>query len=165
MADDDAPSITVKIDGHPYTLRPRELNAWQTATFEAETGISVEGMIYSLDSRAEGGRSLTMFARFAYLCALQSGQNPRSFQEVAERITYGSNIEEPQTRGIETEPDDDPVLPDEDDLEEARARAAERAELLESAGPEPEDPTTAADGSRADEASSSSSPVENVDPV
>jgi len=163
MLDDDSPSITVKIDGHPYTLRPRELNAWQTATFEAETGISVEGMIYSLDSRAEGGRSLTMFARFAYLCALQSGQNPRSFQEVAERITYGSNIEEPQTRGLER--DDDPVLPDEDDLEEARARAEERASLLESAGPEPEDPTSAADGSRADEASSSSSPDENAGPA
>lgn len=153
---DDSPTITVRIDNHPYTLRPRELNAWQTATFEAETGLSVEGMIYSISGSDPAGRSLTMFARFAYLCALQSGQNPRSFQEVAERITYGSDIGEPTTTGLE-DPDVDPVLPDEDDLEEARARAEERSELLESAGPEPEDPTSAADGSTVAAPSSSSS--------
>lgn len=120
MAPSDA-QITLKIDGHPYTLRPTDVTAWHSATFEAETGYSIEGMIAAVSDPA--GRTLTMIARFAYLSALVSGQEPRSFREVAERISFGSDIGEPELSGIDDEPGE---------VDEGQALAA--------VGPEPELP-------------------------
>lgn len=125
----ESPTMKIKIDGHPYVLRPRELDAWQTATFEAETGLSVEGMLEALTTRA--GRTLTMFARFAFLCTLQSGQEA-TFREVASRITYGSSIGEPETTGL--------VVTEEDGSTSTRADAAPPT-VDEVAGPEPARPS------------------------
>lgn len=148
---DEQPTIKVTIDGHPYVLRPKELNAWQTATFEAECGLTVEEMV---DRFASGhGRSLTTVAQFVYLCAMQGGQEP-TFRAIAERLTYGSDVSEIELAGVDDE--DGPQGLDRDTAEELAEDRAEREAELAEAGPEPSDPTSAADGSTV--AAGSSSP-------
>lgn len=129
----DQPTISVTIDHHRYTLRPRELNAWQTATFEAETGTNVEKLVGALDDpEGDPASSLTNLARFVFLVEIQNGHET-TFRSVAERITYGSDIGRIELSGLDDE--------DDDELEEE---------------PEPSDPTTGPAGSSDDELGSSS---------
>lgn len=81
-------SITLTIDAHPYTFRPRELDAWTAALFLEETGVEVEAMLRSFDE----GATLVTAARFVYLSALQSGQDPDSFEDVAKRLRVQSDV-------------------------------------------------------------------------
>ena len=148
----DSPLVKLTIDGTVYKLRPAELNAWQTATFEAECGLPVELLVARL-----GADSVTLsdVARFVYLCAMQGGQDPTSFRAVAERLTYRADVSDVSIEGIEeptpdgVEPDDRPPGLDPDDgAEELAERRAELDEELATAGPEPVDPTSATGGSR-----------------
>jgi len=161
MPDPD-PIIRVKIDGHPYALRPRELNAWQNATFEAETGRSVEHMMYLFSE--EQTRTLVVVAQFLYLCQIQQGDAHRSFREVAERLTYAAEVTDLSLDGLTANetgdglvaPDDGPAGLDPDaDVDGLVERRADLDERLAAVGPEPSDPTSATDGSPTDVTSSS----------
>lgn len=135
----ESPTITIKIDGHPYTLRPKELSALELSIFQTETGVSFEALMTMLESPASaGGRTLVNVARFAYLCALQGGQNPSGFAEVAARITYGSAIEnEVEAGDDETDEQADRIEAGEVGAEDPLADAGES-----SGGPSPDSPTT-----------------------
>ena len=82
-------SVTATIDGHPYTFRPGELDAWTASRFLTETGTEVEKMLLKI----EEDPTIVAVAQFAYLCALQSGQDPDSFEQVASRLKTGSSVE------------------------------------------------------------------------
>lgn len=146
------PSLTVTIDGHPYTLRPRELDAWQTSTFEAETGRRVENLISALDDPTSA--SLTGIAQFAYLCEIQNGTGT-TFREVASRIRYGSDIERMKILGV-------PGVDDLDDDELADAEAATDPPLD---GPDDEDPPSGLDGSPSAEPGSSNVAAETSETI
>ena len=154
------PLVRLTIDGTPYMLRPAELNAWQTATFEAECGLPVELLVARL-----GAENVTLadVARFVYLCAMQSGQEPSSFRTVAERLTYQAEVSDVMIEGLEPEAPADGVLPDDrppgldPDGDEHEDRAEERAEIDAALAtvPEanPDDPTIATGGSPTGEGS------------
>lgn len=82
-------SVTMTIENHPYTFRPGELDGWTATRFLDETGVEVEHVLRDLDE----GATLVSVSRFVYLCALQSGQEPDSYEQVARRLSPDKTVE------------------------------------------------------------------------
>ena len=111
------PTLSLKIDGHPYSLRPRQLDAWQSATFEAAAGLSVEGMLSVIEHADDA--TLVDLARFVFLCEVQA-ETGATFEEVCKRIRYDSDFGKLEALGFgdDVEDEDDDV-----ELEEGPAPA------------------------------------------
>jgi hypothetical protein len=94
---DDELTITVKVDGEPYTVRPNDITANLVGQLRRVTGFSLQALMQA----AADAPDLDVIAGLVWLARRQRGENV-NYEKVAESISYSSEIESAD----EPEPED-----------------------------------------------------------
>lgn len=84
----DELTITIKVDGVAYTVRPDEVTANQVGQLRRVTGFSLQ----TLMQVAADSPDLDVIAALVWLARRQAGENV-NYEKVAEAITYQSDID------------------------------------------------------------------------
>lgn len=87
-ADAEDFTMTVKVDGIPYTFRPNEASAVMAGALRREVGMSMNGLLQAAHSDPD----IDVLAAIVWLARLQAGDKV-GYVEVAEAITYDTDIE------------------------------------------------------------------------
>ena len=98
-ADSEDFSMTVKVDGIPYTFRPNEASAAMTGSLRRAIGMGMAGLMQAAGSDPD----IDILAAIVWLARLQAGESI-TYLEVAEAITYDTSIE-PAEEPTPEEPD------------------------------------------------------------
>ncbi len=89
-ASEDHPDLTIKVDGVPYPLRVQEVSGSIVARLRRESGLSWVEVMSTLSGRKQG--DLDTVAATMCVSEWQRGLKVRTYDQVADTITYGSSI-------------------------------------------------------------------------
>lgn len=81
-------TITVKVDGEPFTVRPNEVSAKMVGQLRRVTGFSLQTLMAAAGEEPD----LDVIAALVWLARRQTGENV-NYDKVAEALTYESDIE------------------------------------------------------------------------
>jgi hypothetical protein len=101
-AEAEAMTITIKVDGAVYTVRPGEVTANLVGQLRRVTGFSLQGLM----AAAGEDPDLDVIAALVWMARRQAGENV-NYEKVADSISYESDIESQD----EPEPED-PASPE-----------------------------------------------------
>lgn len=84
----DELTITVKVDGDPFTVRPNEVSAKMVGQLRRVTGFSLQSLMAAAGEEPD----LDVIAALVWLARRQQGENV-SYDKIADSLTYESDIE------------------------------------------------------------------------
>lgn len=91
-------TITIKIDGESYTVRPSEVTAKMAGQLRKQSGMSVRSVMVA----AGDDPDLDVVAALVWLARRQRGEKV-TWDEVAEAITYDSDLQTDAEPEVEDE--------------------------------------------------------------
>lgn len=95
-------TVTIKLDGTSYVLRPNEISALDAAALRRECGMSVRGLL----NAANDDPDLDVLAGLVWLARRQAGEEV-TYTDVAQGITYDSDLDVDE--GPDTDPESESV--------------------------------------------------------
>lgn len=95
------PNIKVVVDGVTYTIRSDELTARDARDLRKQAGLSFQGVM----AAAQEDPDIDVIAALVFLACRQDGDRKVTYDEIAEAITYGSEIDIDDTAEVEEDPD------------------------------------------------------------
>lgn len=92
-------TVTIKVDGRPYTLRVDEVCAIDAAALRRATGMSLRSLIEASNADPD----IDVIAALVWLARRQTGEPNLTFDDAARSISYRSDFD------LGQEADDDPL--------------------------------------------------------